>query len=256
MLLHMIFPVRAGCPRGRWQLATLLTLLGEACGFLTLQAATLACEPKKVGPDTTRPGQPATHVVRPLDVLVICSPDALPDDPINGAYLVEPEGSVNLGPPYSRVKAAGMTCEQVQDAVQKWLGQWVRNPHVYLRDLGPAKWRSRRAPPIPYKIGPNDLLKIHVQYALPKDPIDGEYRVAADGAVLLGKTYGRAMVKGLTLEQAEKAIDKTLQEAGSDGNFVGLGIAAAGPFAAADRRLAGGVRPHQAGNRLARILHT
>jgi hypothetical protein len=72
----------------------------------------------------------------------------------------------------------------------------------------------RKAPaPAPDKadrIRPGDLLKIDVANTLPLEPINGIFRVEPSGKVALGPKYGRADVKGLTLEEAEAAIDKHL----------------------------------------------
>ena len=43
-------------------------------------------------------------------------------------------------------------------------------------------------------------------------PIDGMYRVEPGGTVPLGPAYGRADVKGLTIEEAEAAIGKQLRK--------------------------------------------
>src|SRR5580658_9275418 len=79
-----------------------LMLLATICSLLTLQAATLAGEPRKADPDAgqvksypstaseirprlvterTQPDQPSPRIIRPLDVLVIRSPNATGDRP-------------------------------------------------------------------------------------------------------------------------------------------------------------------------------
>jgi protein involved in polysaccharide export with SLBB domain len=55
-----------------------------------------------------------------------------------------------------------------------------------------------------------DRLHIYAVNVLPDLPIKGVFRVEPTGKVALGPGYGRVMVKGLTLEQAETDIRKHL----------------------------------------------
>ena len=64
-----------------------------------------------------------------FDVLQIRA-NALPDQPIDNYYMVEAEGTINLGPPYGSVRVAGMTIEEVRTTLNKWLRQWLRDPTV------------------------------------------------------------------------------------------------------------------------------
>jgi tetratricopeptide (TPR) repeat protein len=161
----------------------------------------------------------AAPVIHPLDVLAVFVPNALPNAPIYGPYLVEPDGNLLLPLYYGRVKVAGMTQDQAEEAVHQLLWQLIRDPQVFLKSAGRAKWLSGRAPAIPYRIIPDDSLKI---FALirPEEPIDGEFRVASDGTVDLGKTHGKVVMKGLTIDEAEKAIGKQLKN--EDGVLVTL----------------------------------
>jgi hypothetical protein len=140
---------------------------------------------------------------------MVWKPDTPPDLPLTGIYLVEPDGNLRLGRVYGRAKVAGMTREKAEDVVRELVAQVLRVPRVFLKRAGRAKWRSGRAPAIPYRIGPDDLLRISANTP-PDQPLDGEYRVAPDGAVLLGNTYGKFLLKGLTLEEAENALNKGL----------------------------------------------
>jgi hypothetical protein len=45
---------------------------------------------------------------------------------------------------------------------------------------------------------------------LPDQPILGVYRVEASGKIPLGYSYGRVQVKGMTLEEAERAVREHL----------------------------------------------
>ena len=52
------------------------------------------------------------NIIHPLDVLQIRAVGTLLDQPIDGFYLVEPNGQVALGPAYGRVDVKGLTWEQ------------------------------------------------------------------------------------------------------------------------------------------------
>ena len=58
------------------------------------------------------------------DVLMIHVSNALSDQPIEGYYMVEAEGVVNLGPAYGSVRVVGMTLEESKKAIEAkpWAG--------------------------------------------------------------------------------------------------------------------------------------
>jgi len=62
----------------------------------------------------------------------------------------------------------------------------------------------------PYRIGPSDLLLIHVLGTMKGHPIDKEYKVEADGTIVLGAPYGTVRVGGLTVEEAEADLTRIL----------------------------------------------
>lgn len=62
-----------------------------------------------------------------------------------------------------------------------------------------------------YRIGQNDALKIDVLGAMPKQPIHGLFNVENDGIVTLGPAYGVFRVLGLTVEEAEVEITRSLR---------------------------------------------
>jgi beta-lactamase regulating signal transducer with metallopeptidase domain/protein involved in polysaccharide export with SLBB domain len=63
-----------------------------------------------------------------------------------------------------------------------------------------------------HRIQPLDLLMIRVLGTMLDQPIDRLFLVEPSGEVSLGPAYGRVEVKGLTIEEAEVAIQKKLQE--------------------------------------------
>ncbi len=141
---------------------------------------------------------------------MVYKPYDLPNVGLSGTYLVEPDGNLSLGPVCGRLKVAGITREVAEVALREFLEQWYRGPRVFLRAAGRAKWRLGRAPAIPYRIGSDDLLKVVAGIAS-HEPIKGEFRVAADGTVLLGEPHDKIALKGLSLEEAEKAVNNALR---------------------------------------------
>lgn len=128
------------------------------------------------------PRQP--YKIQAFDSLAVTVMYALPDNPIAGLYVVDPEGMLDLGPVYKRVRVAGLTVEEAQRAVEK---------HLTSKDIGLTK----------------PLVSIVVAQTRGLQQIAGEHLVRADGTVYLG-TYGSVRVTGLTLTAARKAIEEHL----------------------------------------------
>jgi polysaccharide biosynthesis/export protein len=62
----------------------------------------------------------------------------------------------------------------------------------------------------PYRIRPLDILFIQVANTLPDKPISGLYTVEPDGRINFGVDYGSVELNGLTLDEAQKAIQDYL----------------------------------------------
>ncbi len=151
--------------------------------------------------------------VEPFDLLTIKALGTLPDYPIDGVYLVEPSGRVALGPAYGRAQLKGLTLEQAESAIEKQLRQILSEPKVQVTSAGRVtRWRSAVLPKAPYRIRPNDSVDIRVAGTLPDHPIDGPYAVEPSGQVPLGPKYGRVRLGGLTLEEAEDALEAHLEK--------------------------------------------
>ena len=79
------------------------------------------------------------------DVLQIRVMGTLPDQPIDGYFLVEAEGIVTLGPTYGRVRVAGMTIEEATEAITQ-----ATQPHLVtsgcLGAIGAHGRHRRRSP--------------------------------------------------------------------------------------------------------------
>jgi len=117
-----------------------------------------------------------------LDQLYIHSNRSLPDEPIAGAYQVEPEGVVNLGPNYGSIYVADMTLDDAAKAIEKHLKKLIRDPATVTVSL--AQFRALQQ-------------------------IRGPHLVKADGTVSLG-LYGSVRVAGMTLPQARSTIEAHL----------------------------------------------
>ena len=170
--------------------------------------------PKDEMPAPGQSSDASLNNIQPFDVLQIRVVGTLQDQPIDGFYLVEPEGVVSLGPAYGRVKVEGLTWEQAEGKIVEKLKEVLAKPEVQvsLARRGGETWREAVLPKPPYKIGVFDVLQIRVIGTLLDQPIDGFYLVESTGTVALGPAYGRVSVKGLSLEEAGMAIRKKLQE--------------------------------------------
>jgi polysaccharide export outer membrane protein len=121
------------------------------------------------------------YVVEPFDGLLVRAAGALPDQPIADAFFVDPEGMIDLGPSYGKVKVVGLTIDGAKDAIRKQLSTILEEPEV----------------------------SVSLAVSSGSQQIVGEHLVGPDGRVNLG-TYGSVYVTGLTLEQAKEAIEKQL----------------------------------------------
>jgi polysaccharide export outer membrane protein len=123
---------------------------------------------------------PPYHI-EPLDALLIQVSNTLPNEPINGIYSIEPEGTINLGISYGSVRLAGMTVEEARDAIEKHLGTVLKQPKALV-----ALATSRA-----------------------QQQIRGEHLVRPDGTIGLG-VYGSVYVAGKTIDEARAEIEAYL----------------------------------------------
>jgi polysaccharide export outer membrane protein len=121
--------------------------------------------------------------IQSFDTLQVIVEGTLLEQPINGLYVVEPGGMLDLGPSYGKVMVGGQSLEEAQDAVFRHLKRVLREPQVSLT----------------------------LAQAAGQQQIAGEHLVGPDGTINLG-TYGSVYVTGLTLEQAKEAIEKHLAQ--------------------------------------------
>ena len=133
--------------------------------------------------DTIRLVPRPPYRLEPLDTLLIKATDTLPGQPIEAAYTVAPEGTINLGYTYGTVNVAGLSLDQAQAAIRAHLCNICRNPQVV---IALAQFRGMQQ-------------------------TRGEHLVRPDGTVSLG-TYGCVYVAGLTVSQAKCEIEKHLSK--------------------------------------------
>ncbi len=117
------------------------------------------------------------------DVLKISAVGTIPDQPINDFFLVEGEGTVNLGPAYGTVRIGGMTIDEATEAITKQLLQILRQPEVSVQLMRTAGTQ----------------------------PVTGQYLVGPDGTINL-RTYGVVHVSGKTVTEIKLALQKHLAQ--------------------------------------------
>ena len=121
--------------------------------------------------------------IQSFDTLQVIVEGTLLEQPINGLYVVEPGGMLDLGPSYGKVMVGGQSLEEAQDAVFRHLKRVLKEPQVSLT----------------------------LAQAAGQQQISGEHLVGPDGTINLG-TYGSVYVTGLTLEEAKDKIEKHLDK--------------------------------------------
>jgi polysaccharide biosynthesis/export protein len=121
--------------------------------------------------------------LRMLDALLLHVSNTLPDAPLSGTFVVDPAGTLNLGPPYGAVHVGGMTVDEAKQAIQTQLEQTLRQPIVSLT-LGDIAGKQQ---------------------------ISGQHLVALDGTVTLG-IYGNVLVVGQTVSEAKASIESYLSQ--------------------------------------------
>jgi polysaccharide export outer membrane protein len=121
---------------------------------------------------------------QPLDALAIQVTGVLEQEPIYGLYPIAPDGTVTLGFTYGSVQVAGLTLDEVKEAVEKHLKQKkFKEPQAFV-GLGQSRALQQ---------------------------IKGEHLVRPDGTLALG-TYGNIPVAGLTLPEVKAAVEARLAQ--------------------------------------------
>jgi protein involved in polysaccharide export with SLBB domain len=139
--------------------------------------------------------RPADDALRVGDELVIRATNLLPIDPmgdpilnefkmINGAYRLQADGTVDLGPEYGSVSLEGLTMAQAKEAINEYL----RSEKVVLVDPKVA---------------------VNMPNVNGKQLVTGEHLIRPDGTVQLG-VYGNVYVAGMTLDEVKQSVETQL----------------------------------------------
>ena len=121
------------------------------------------------------------HKIETFDVLLVRVSGGFQDQPINDAYSVDSDGSVNLGPTYGRIRVVDLTIEEAEDEIRTNLGRILTDVEVSVSLIQSAGAQA----------------------------VTGQHLVGLDGRVNLG-TYGSVYVAGKTIEQASEAVEEQL----------------------------------------------
>jgi polysaccharide export outer membrane protein len=133
--------------------------------------------------DTIRLIPKGPYTVSALDTLLVRVADTLPNQPIDGVYVVSPEGVINLGYSYGAVRVGGLTLEQVEAALRNQLSKTIERPKI---GVSLAQYRG-------------------VQQ------VRGTHLVRPDGTIHLGG-YGCVYVAGLSLNEIKVAVERHLSQ--------------------------------------------
>ncbi len=121
------------------------------------------------------------HRIETFDLLLVRVSGAFPEFPINDAYPVDADGSVNLGPRYGRIKVVDLTIEEAEDEVRSELSRILTEVDV----------------------------SISLAQSAGAQAVTGQHLVGPDGRVNLG-TYGSVFIAGMTIEEARDAVEEQL----------------------------------------------
>lgn len=117
------------------------------------------------------------------DVLQIRAAFALPDQPLDGFFMVEAEGVVILGPAYGSVRVVGMTLDEATVAIRQKLAEILKNPDASVQLARTANTQQ----------------------------LTGQYLVGPDGTVNL-RSYGSVHVAGKTMMEIKLAVQEHLKQ--------------------------------------------
>ncbi|MCE9544167.1 MAG: polysaccharide biosynthesis/export family protein [Planctomycetia bacterium] len=79
--------------------------------------------------------EPADRPIRAGNTLCISAQNVYPDHPIDGAFVVDRDGKIDLGEPYGQFAVAGITATEVQQRLQKQLEKDLFEPKITCCDI-------------------------------------------------------------------------------------------------------------------------
>jgi polysaccharide export outer membrane protein len=124
-----------------------------------------------------------SYRIGPSDVLHINVTGTLNERPIRGRYIVETDGTMDLGVPYGIIRVEGLTIEEAEAETLRSLQFILKAPRV----------------------------SISLVESATAERLSGGYRVAPDGLVNLGRC-GMVYVTGKTVTEAKLAVEERLTE--------------------------------------------
>ena len=121
------------------------------------------------------------YIIQPGDAIYVKATNTPADDRIEGAYRVEPDGMVRLGPSYGSIKVDDLTIERATQTIQGHLSKILKNTTVF----------------------------VALEESAQVQQVRGEHLVSPDGTISLG-VYGRVNVTGKTRDEAKKLVEDHL----------------------------------------------
>jgi polysaccharide export outer membrane protein len=122
--------------------------------------------------------------IETFDAVILRVTNTFPDEPLDGPFLVDADGTIDLGATYGgKIKIADLTPDEARALVVKRLAEHIKGHKVVLA------------------VSPSRALQ----------QVRGQHLVRPDGTVGLG-VYGSVRVVGLTIAEAKLAIEQKLAD--------------------------------------------
>jgi len=127
----------------------------------------------------------APYKLRVFDIVIVDVIGTPATDPISGHFSVEPGGNIVLGSIYGTVKIEGLSIEEAQEAIRRYLSGTDENQMGVLV---------------------NPIVSVKLFRMGDMQQIAGNHTIGPDGFITLG-SYGRVYVNGLTIDECKDAIE-------------------------------------------------
>lgn len=120
--------------------------------------------------------------IEALDIVLLRVTNTFPDEPLDGPFQVEPDGTIDLGLTYGgKIRLADLTPEEARKALIERLNKHIKGHQVV----------------------------VAVQSSRAIQQVRGQHLVRPDGTIGLG-VYGAVKVVGLTIDEARATIEQHL----------------------------------------------
>ena len=127
----------------------------------------------------------APYRLRVFDVVIVDVIGTPAADPISGFFSVEPGGDIVLGSVYGSVRVEGLSIEETQETIRRYLSGTDENQVGGLID---------------------PIVSVKLYRMGDMQQIAGNHTIGPDGFITLG-SYGRVYVSGLTIDECRDAIE-------------------------------------------------